>query len=206
MKKLIVSALSLMLIGAAIAPSAVAAKKPVKTVLYMHGVNPTGEQDGVDWLANATPPMSMDTTEPAAGNPKTMSYSWPVFNSQCSGLPLAFPTWVGTVNGTIVGDATLKVNFASAPGTVTARIWADTAVFSCNEAYVEPAQEIEVTVPAGANEVEAVFKGLKLKAGMSIMVEILTNGVVPGRVLYDSADYPTSLTFKCIPESGNKCA
>ncbi len=193
---------------AAVQP-AQAAKKPVKTTLYLHGVDAAGELDGVNWYANGAPgtsPMKMDGTEPAAGPPKSMRYATPGLNTQCTGLPLGFPTWEGNINGTIVGDATLSLHFVSNPSRITARLWTDTPVFSCNEAYVAPASEVIVDVPAGQSVVDVVFPKLKLKSSFNVLIEILGAGVSgQGRVLYDSSDYASALTFKCIPASGSRC-
>lgn len=207
MKKLLFVALSAALVGGALAAPASGAKaKPVKTSLYLHGAYPAGEGDGADWIANSTPPMSMDPTEPSAAEPKSMGYSGAAFNDQCSGLPLVFPTWVGNLQGTIVGDAHLKAHFVAAPATITARIWVDTPVFSCNESFVPPAQEVQVEIPAGHNEVDIVFKGLRLKATANVMIELLSQSpAAQGRVLYDSADMASVLQFKCIPARGKSC-
>ncbi len=184
--------------------------KPVKTTLYMHGNYPVGEVDGADWLANATPPMAMDPNEPTDAQPKSMTFFNPALNDQCSGLPLGFATWVGPLAGTITGDAKLTAHFVSAPGTIKARIWVDTPVFSCNDAFIPPAAEVDVTLPAGPGSVEIVFPKLKLKGTYNIMIELLAysgadyKGQV-GRVLYDSTSYATSLEFMCTPAKGNSC-
>lgn len=218
MKKLLTLALVLGLLGAAVGSPAVAAKKkkkkPVQTTLYMHGQAPFGEIDGAQWTADGfgpQSPMTLDAEEPTDPAPKSMNYFSPALNDQCTGLPLAFPTFTGPLAGTIVGDAKMTLHFASAPATIKARIWADVGAFSqCNDNYIEPASEVDVEVPAGSNAVEVEFKKLKLKSTSFIMIEILAlsgtdyRGQV-GRLLYDSSSAPTSITFGCVPAKGKSC-
>lgn len=181
--------------------------KAVKTTLYLHGNNALGEVDGVDWLANGAPPMQMNTAKPEGETPKSMATGNPALNRSCTGLPLGFPTWEASgVTGTIVGDAKLMVHVASPPTRLTARLWIDTPLFSCNEAFIPPTSEVLVEVPPGHNEVEIVFPDLKHKATFNMIVEIIGIGVgQAGRVLYDSTDMASALTFTCIPARGKSC-
>ena len=213
MKKTLIVALALSLVAGALAMPAAAKKKakPVSTTLYAHGPSTAGEVDGAVWVTETgKPPLTLDATEPAAGLPKSQNFFSPGLNDQCTGLPLAFPTFQGDLSGTIVGDVTMTAHFVSAPSKVLARIWTDVPNFSCNDAYVEPASEVEVDVPAGQSEVEIVFPGLKQEALSWVLVEILApsgtdyKGQV-GRLLYDSADAATRLEFNCIPASGKSC-
>lgn len=216
MKKALTVALSLCLVAGALSLPAAAKKKkakPVATTLYAHGPSPLGEVDGAAWfseLGAGKPPLTLDGTEPAAGTPKSQNFFSPALNDQCTGLPVAFPTFQGDLVGTIVGDATLTAHFVSAPSKILARIWTDVPNFSCNDAYVAPASEVEVDVPAGQSEVEIVFPGLKQTATSWVLVEILApsgadyKGQV-GRLLYDSATAATRLEFNCIPASGSSC-
>ena len=216
MKKLIGIALALGLIAGSFGSTTAGAavRKPVKTTLYLHGVNQAGELDGAQWFADGAPPtspMTLTTKKPGAGQPKSMNYFSPALNDQCSGLPVAFPTFTGNLKGTIVGKPVLKAHFLSAPADVTFRLWTDTPVFSCNDGYIPPASEKVVSVPGGHSTVKVVFDKLRLRARQMIMIEVLApsgtdyRGQV-GRLLYDSKDMASSLTFKCIPARGNKCA
>lgn len=215
MKKTLIVALSLGLVMGALAAPATAKKKkakPVATTMFAHGPSQFGEVDGVQWLADGAgkPPLTLDATAPGAGTPKSMNFFSPLLNSKCTGLPLAFPTFQGDLAGTIVGDVKMTAYFLSAPGTIKARLWTDVPNFSCNDGYVEPASEVDVTVPAGRNEVEIVFPGLNQKAGSWVLIELLApsggnyRGQV-GRLLYDSADAATRLEFNCLPASGSSC-
>jgi len=196
-----------LLVGAVATASAKPKPRPVKTTLYFHGNYQFGEVDGIDWLANGTPPMQMNTTEPDGQAPKSMAGGNPGLNRSCTGLPAGFPTWEAMgIAGTIVGDAKLSLHMASPPTSMTARLWVDTPLFSCNESYVPPLSEVIVAVPPGHNEVEIVFPKLKIKAGFNLIVELLAGGSgQAGRVLYDSADMASALTFNCIPTSGKSC-
>ncbi len=207
MKRVAVLFLALGLLAGSIATAEAKKAKPVKTTLYMHGVYQFGEVDGIDWLANGTPPMQMTTSEPDSDAPRSMHYNNPALNKSCTGLPAGFPTWEATgISGTVVGDAKLTMHFASPPGRVTARLWIDTPLFSCNDAYVEPLSEILVEVPPGHNEVTIEFPDLNKKATINMIVELLGAGAsAQGRVLYDSADMASALTFSCIPARGKAC-
>ena len=217
MKRFVVLALVLGLIAGSLAGPAAAGKKkkkakPVATTMWMHGQNPIGELDGVQWFdegAGGRSTMTLDGEEPT-GSTKSMNFFSPGLNDQCTGLPLAFPTFDGDMAGTIKGDAKLFLNFASAPGELVARIWADQPVFTCNDAYVEPAAEVTFSVPPGQNEVEVVFEDLDLPVTHWVLIEVLAlsgtdyKGQV-GRLLYDSPDAPSRIEFDCIPASGASC-
>lgn len=219
MKKLVVLALAMGLVAGSMLPAAAGKKKakPVETTMYMHGVAPFGEADGAQWFADGAgpqSPMTLDGEEPSGAAPKSMNYFSPALNDQCTGLPLAFPTFTGSLNGTMVGDAKMTLHFASAPAKVTARLWTDVGAFTgCNssagENYIEPASEVQVDVPGGNSSVEVVFPGLKQKAVGSIMIEVLVlsgsdyKGEV-GRLLYDSTGTPSNIVFGCVPPKGAK--
>ena len=218
MKRALTVVVALSLVGGLIAAPASAKKKkkkakPVATTYYMHGPTTVGEVDGANWFSNlgaAPSPFTMDETEPTDPVPDSMTFTNPALNDQCTGLPAAFPSFQGNLAGTIKGDATLTAHFASAPGTIKARIWADVPMFSCNDAYIEPASEVDVELPSGQGEVEIVFPDLNLKAVTGISVEILAPsgtdwGGQVGRLLYDSPAALTRLEFNCIPASGKSC-
>lgn len=206
MKRFIGVVALLALIAATMSP-ALAKGKVVKTTLYMHGVYELGELDGVDWIANSTPPMQMSTAEPEGQTPRSMFTGNPALNKSCTGLPTGFPTWEAQgVAGKIIGDAKLTMHFVSPPSNVTARLWVDAPLFSCNDAYIPPTSEVVTPVPAGQNAVEIVFPKLNVTARYSMIVEIIGSGSgQAGRVLYDSTDAPSALTFTCVPTSGKAC-
>lgn len=183
------------LAGAFLAVPVEAGAAPKKVTLYLHGAHPLGEMDGADWFANGTPPMSMSKDKPTEQVPRHMTLGTPGLNTNCSGLPLGFPTWVGNISGTITGDAILTINTVSAAQNITARLWVNTPVFSCNDAYIAPNSEVLVQIPAGQNEVKVKFPKLKLKAAGLIMIELV--GTPRGRVLYDSPSAASALTINC---------
>lgn len=195
MKRSIALLCATVLAGALLAVPVEAGAKAKKVTLYLHGVHPLGEMDGADWLANGTPPMQMTKDEPTEQFPRSMTFGTPGLNSQCSGLPLGFPTWVGSLSGKITGDATLTIHSVSTAQIITARLWVNTPVFSCNDAYIPPNSEVTAEVPAGQNEIEIKFPKLRLKAEGLIMIELL--GTPRGRVLYDSPSAASALTFNC---------
>lgn len=205
MKKLIGILMVVGLVVGSIA-TASAGKKPVTTTLYLHGDSPVGEGvQGAMNLSDGTV-MKLDGNKPTDPLPKSYNYNNPVGNDECVGNELFFPTWVGNMQGRIVGDATWTLHFVAPPSQVVARIWTDAGVGSCNEAYIPPAQEITVDIPAGHNEIDIVFKKLNLQAQGMIVLELLQRGPgQQGRVLYDGADFASAITFKCIPASGKSC-
>jgi hypothetical protein len=203
---MLVMALAMGTLGAAEAAKKKKKKgpKPVATTMYMHGHTPLGEVDGLVWLTDDTFVMTMDGVEPD-GSGSSMAWHAEAavpWNTECTGLPVGFPTWVGNVNGQIVGDVTVKVFGMGNAETVTARLWADVTVFNCNDAYVPPLAEVEFESAAG--EAEVVFPGINVTAGTHIMIEFVGPTPSLGRVEYDSADAATQVTFGCIPPAGAK--
>lgn len=212
MKKLLVLVSVIALLHPAVAPAA--GKKPVATTLFAHGTHPLGELDGVEWAAATFPqksPLTLDAEEPGGAEPKSMTFASPYINSECTGSPLAYPSFEGNISGTIKGDIELTAHFLAAPGKVTARLWVDTTVFNCNDAYIEPNIEVEFDVPAGQNEVVVKLPNKVLKAQQLILLQVLVEDIAQGyqgqfgRVLYDSTDTPTRLEFTCVPTSGTSC-
>lgn len=216
MKKLIVSILTIGMVASVAVSPALAGKKkksakPVATTMYLHGNAPVG--DGVAFVQNieSDAVMTMDGNEPSESYPKSMSYSLPIGNSQCTGNPL-FPSWEGRVAGRVKGDVKLIANFLAAPGTVTARLWVDTPFSSCTssaagtDAFVPPIGEVVVTVPPGQNEVEIVFEDIDAVATFNMIVELHQNSPTSqGRVLFDSPSFASRVEFPCIPASGKSC-
>ena len=214
-KLLIVGLAAGVVAGALVMPAHAKKKKkpppPVATTMFMHGPSPIGEVDGAQWLADgsaAQSPMTLDGVAPTGGQAKSQAYFSPALNDQCTGLPAAFPTFTGNLTGTIVGDAKLTLHFLRAPATIKARIWVDIGAFTmCNDAYVEPASEVDVEIPGGQSKVEVVFPGLNLPATASVMIEVLALsgpdwGGQVGRLLYDSTTTDSKIEFGCIPPSG----
>lgn len=198
------------LTGVLAAPATAKKPAPVATTLYMHGHMPVGDGlELVNGVQNSTN-MKMDATEPAAGAPKSMSYSLAAGNEQCVGNDL-FPSWDGLVAGKLASDVKMTAHFAAAPSTVTARIWLDVPFGACTSSntgaadYQEPTAMVEVDIPAGHNEVVIDFPGLKgKKVGAMMVVQLHTNAPdSQGRVLYDSADMATRIEFACIPAKGS---
>lgn len=212
MRRTIATVLALgLLVAPAGAPAGAKKKagaKPVKTELYLHGYSAFGEVDGADWLVNGSPAMKMTPDDPTESFPRSMTLNTPGLNTQCTGLPAGFPTWVGNISGTVTGDVTLTAGFAGAGTFATARLWVDIPVFSCNESYVPANHEVVFELAPGQSSVDIVFEDVKLTAQSLIMIELLGSGArgTASRVLYDSGEAPSVLSFKCIPASGKSCA
>jgi len=205
MRKVAVAAVALVLVSGLSATPAQAGRKPVTTVLYLHGDYPVG--DFIEWITMPldAAPMQMDPTEPAAGPPKSMTYSPVIGKTSCAGNQL-FPTWEGRVAGTITSDVKLTATFVAPPSQVRARLWLDVPYGEgCVGDYKPPVAEATIAVPPGRNEVEIVLKGAKgKKVGYKMMLELDAPAQSQGRVMYDSRDFATALEFTCVPFAGDK--
>lgn len=224
-KKSIVAVLALALIAGALSAPAVAGKKkkpkPVETTLYFHGTSALGEQDSMPVVNDVN--LKMDATEPSGTEMRSKAIVNGVAtpNGRCAGNNF-FPLWVGEVSGRIQGDVTVSFDAVASPGQVLVRVWPDVFGLMCNSNasgstdYPEPGGEVVVDLPAGAGLVEAVIEGVDFEAGANLMVQIspFEMDVAAGetvfppfasRVLYDSVDYPSHITFSCLPASGKSC-
>jgi len=135
------------------------APRSVPVALFLHGPSQLGEVDGVKWVAALTfaneSPLTMDAVKPTAAEGKSMSYVSAV-NDVCTGTPM-YPTFVAKLDGTIVGEPSMVLHSLSIPGTYTARVWVDTAIFQCNLEYAPPASQVTFDLPAGESRVEVVM-------------------------------------------------
>lgn len=202
MRKFSLLVMPVLLIGMLVASPATSEAKLAKKTFYLHGNYAVG--DGTELVGNLSDGTypTIDATAPTDPTPKSWNFGDAAGNDQCVGNPL-FPSWQGMMQGTVKGDVTLFANFASAPASVTARIWFDVPFLSCtssaagSDAYQEPYSEVDVTIPPGVNEVPIVFKGINKKVTMNVVVELLNTTPQPGRVLYDSTSAPTRLEMTC---------
>jgi hypothetical protein len=207
MRRVVAIALLLCLAIASASPALAGKKKkkkpkPVATTLYLHGKYPDGALDGFEFSANGTNSLTMDPSEPS-GTLKSMWFTHLFAVTDCTSNPVWFPTWVGELSGTVVGDAKLTASFLSNGGKVTARIWSDTELMKCLEEFVLPAAEVTVDVPDGQNEVEIVFETLNIPVEKTLLVQLLdaTPGH-EGRVLYDGTGAESRFEFDCLPATG----
>ena len=207
-----------LVLGAFAAPMADAKKKkpkkPVATTLYLHGMS---EADEVNAFTGENF-LNMDATKPATGNPKSMFVTNYVVgpNTACSGNQLV-PTWQGKMAGVVKGDLSVKLHTVATPGAkILIELFPD-GNGGCNSdlgntGYVPPVAAQTVDVPAGPGSIEAKFSGLNFKAaGNLTMMVTMAPGVtgivadpVQVRLLYDSAEYPSAVSFKCAP-TGKTC-
>ena len=188
-----------------------AAPKSKAHTLYMHGQTALGEQDGVEWISQIFPaesPLTLDAKKPTATDSKSMFYNG-VVNDVCTGVPM-YPTFVAKIDGTIDSAISLNLHSLSLPGTYTVRAWTDTAIFQCNAEFVDPAAQGTFTLPAGKSEVKVVMPKMlqrKRSPRKSLTVMIYApqapeyRGQV-GRLYYDAASTPSSISFLCTPRAG----
>ena len=212
MKKALALALTLgMIVGALAGVPAHAKKaKPKPVKLYLHGTEQLGELD----LANnfAVGYNKMDSSKPDGAAPKsTNSFFWTEHWNDCAGM-YGVPAWQGQVAGTVVGDLKLTLHTVGGPQPIQVEVWPDVNAMACasndlqDGSYPEPAAIAEVTVAPGANETEIVLKNKKFKAFSSLLVQVTPMGHPAGpRLLYDGADFASSLEFKCVPAKGSSC-
>lgn len=215
MRKVLVVALVIGLLGAMVAAPATAKKKKKAKAksytLYLHGTEALGEQEIPDRLGVADfKPMSPKKPEDAA--PKSMFVTNYVAgpNSACSGNNL-FPTWGANVAGTFSGDITVFLNAATHPGNeLRIDIFAD-ATGGCESTlgstgYVPPVASETVSLDPGLAETKVVFKKVKFKTVSSLAMMVTPAGEASqARLLYDSPDFASRILFRCAPRAGKSC-
>lgn len=225
-KKAMVCVLAGGLLAGSLAVPALAKKKakPVLTTLYMHGTEVVGEAESSPQVADQ--PLKMDTTEPTGTEPKSHGILNGIVtpNTKCAGNNL-FAVFVGDVSGRIVGDLKVTLHAISTPGKVDVRVWPDvfglmcTSNLSGSTDYPEPAAEATLDLPAGHGTIEAVFEDVNFTASSSLMIQVSPDAEEVGtpageenymlpffaRVLYDTAEFASSVEFTCIPATGKSC-
>lgn len=213
MKRFLIVFLTLGLVVGSVATAEAGKKKkakPIAYTYYFHGTEVVGEVDTINNLSAFTY-SQMDATEPADPAPKSMQLIDYVVgpNSNCAGNYL-YPVWKGAAAGRIVGEMKVTFHTISAPRTVDVRVWPDISAQQCEGndlapgEYPAPAAEESVVLPAGPGVTEVVLK-VDFTAVGSFMVQITppSGEPLPGRVLYDSADYASGVEFTCIPAKGS---
>ena len=208
MKKLLMLGVVAGLLASSLAVPATAAKKT--TIFYLHGKGPVKPVQEAyineNWLDDIY--MTMDATEPTAAEPSsifvTNYFRGP--NTDCDGNGL-LPVWKGDYTGKFKGDVTVTLHTVATPvAPLVASLYADptgtcssegTPATSASEAP-KPVAQTEIEVAPGHAETEITFKNVKFKAVASLALQLhIPTLTTPGqvRVLFDSADFPSSMTF-----------
>ena len=208
MKKLLVLAAVLGLVVGSVA-TAEAAKKPQQIEFFFHGTEPLGE---IDLINNVGTYNQMDTTAPTEPAPKTIGgFVWKEHFNDCAGSAFV-PVWMGYVTGRIKGDMTITLHNVSLPRQLEVEVWPDVLSQTCASnqlsegVYPEPAATKTVDVPPGHSALEIVLEDVDFKAKGSMIVQFTPmGGPSTTRILYDAADFASSIKFSCIPSSGSKC-
>ena len=187
--------------------AAAAPQDPVHVELFAHGVHSAGEAHVGDALRGRY--MPMDKHAPTSDVPKSIGFTnvGVVPNPKCAGSPY-FPVWVGEVGGHITGEVVFEFHVVSSPGgKVEVRVWPDMTTIGCDEDYREPSARTVVDLPVGSGEVTAIMGGVDFESATNIMVQVtpLMQGVTQGRVLFDSRQHDTSLSFDCTPLWSDTC-
>jgi hypothetical protein len=190
-----------------------------RQVLYLHGDDTAGEAQLVDVFVFGDPTrqwMNMDGHKPEDGQPKSRSVpnalQFPA--TSCSGNPW-FPVWEANVQGIVKGGLKVDVDTVATPGSTLAfSLFRDLKTSDCYSAspgqsifpyeYKPPMAVATAEVPPGSGHVTVAFKRLNFEVSGSLIlqVQIFDQFNHPGgqvRLLYDSADHPSSITFVCEP-------
>ena len=214
---------------ASFAGPAVAGKKkakPAPVKMFLHGATAVGEADSFSLVAEGFLPM--DTTEPSGSEPKSRWIANYIAgpNHQCSGNNL-FPVWSGPLSGRVTGDVKVTLHSIGTPGNVVVRIWPDippgstlcdtSNPVSPSENYIDPAGEAVAALPAGHGSVEVVLEDVDMTAAGSFIMQVSPEEALdipePGgsiltpmmsRILYDTAEFSSSIEFMCTPAAGAK--
>jgi hypothetical protein len=188
-----------------------AAKKSGTVKLFFHGTEAVGEVDLVNNFAVGY--NQMDTKKPDGSAPKSVNgIFWvgdPALWNDCAGM-FGLPVWIGQVSGKVVGDIKLTLHTLSLPRELEIEFWPDVASMQCKTndfsegSYPKPAVSKRVDIPAGHTANKIVFKGVNFKAQSNILVQFTSVGPGGPRILYDAADYASSIEFRCVPVKGKK--
>lgn len=153
----------------------------------------------------------MDATKPTDATPKSITgLFWagdPQLWNDCAGM-YGLPAWQGALAGQIKGDMKLTLHTVAGPRKLEIELWPDIGTMTCKSndlaegTYPEPAAMAVVDVPPGHSMLEVVFKNVNFKAAGSLMLQITPVGPAAARILYDSADFASSLEFSCLPAKG----
>ena len=203
------SILVVTLVGGALNASVAQAKpKPVTVTHYLHGTQDLGElQSPLGTGEYAT----MNSTAPTGGSARSAGVTNYVGgpNTECAGNTL-FPVWVGNVNGTPTGDATVELFLQTAgSGSFEVRLFADVNEQLCNESYPGALASETVAFTTGQTSAKVAFKKLnpKGKPIHSLMLQVTPVLGAPylARVQYDATTAASKFTFSCLPKSGKTC-
>jgi hypothetical protein len=188
-------------------PSAEAAAKAERTVLYLHGSMPLGEADWPDALMYGRY-MEMNERRPSNLTPSSTALWPPAGNPDCAANPF-LPVWVASISGKVVGDLRLRLHLASTGGEVEIRIWKDLFFARCDSdrgTYeYPPAIKKKVSIPSGQARVGVTLPNKALDPVETVVMQITPLDGAFGRLLYDSTDYDSALSFWCQSRHGVGC-
>jgi hypothetical protein len=181
--------------------------KPVSVTHYFHGTQDVGEVQSETegfGVMNTTPP----TGTSARSFGLTNYVGGP--NTECAGNSL-FPVWIGAVNGTPTGNATVQLFLQTygTGGSFEVRLFSNVEEQACNEEYPGDIGSETVTFASGQNKATVVLKNInrKHKPVASLMLQVTPVLTVPpyvARVQYDSTTANSHITFNCVPKAGKK--
>ena len=200
-----------------VSPSSVSAK-PRSHTLYLHGYERFGEQELPEMPGWTMERLwkAMDAREPADDLPKSMfvtNAGRVAPNPSCSGNPY-YPVWKGDVAGWLTDIEVTLHTLASPDSKIAVSIFRDLKTADCHRQdptggivpyeYKPPIAVAVVDVPAGLGVTHVRFDGLPVEVydHVILQIQIYDQGNHPDdqvRVLYDSPDYASTMTFNCRP-------
>src|SRR3954469_3388358 len=148
--------------GAVAAPGAQAKPKPVTMTQYFHGTQPLGELESPAGTGGFA---SMDAKAPTGSDARSSGVTNYVGgpNDQCAGNSL-FPVWVGTVDGTPTGNATVELFLQTGgSGAFEVRLFSNVNEQLCNEDYPGTIGSETVTFDTGQDKATVVLKNINPK-------------------------------------------
>jgi hypothetical protein len=197
--------------GGAVSASAAPAKpkaKPVAMTHYFHGTEQLGELQSPPVVGSGY--AKMDATAPTGTSARSSGVTNYVGgpNTECAGNSL-FPVWVGAVDGTPTGDATVELFLQTAgSGSFEVRLFADVTEQACNEAYPGAIASETVTFTNGQTTAKVLLKKINPKGKPlgSLMVQVTPVLGPPyiARVQYDATSAASRISFSCLPKAGKK--
>ncbi|MDX6199111.1 MAG: hypothetical protein QOJ79_2262 [Actinomycetota bacterium] len=182
------------------------AAKPVAITQYLHGTQQYGE---LQKPAGQGDYAVMDGKAPAGTSARSSGVTNYVGgpNTECAGNTL-FPVWVGAVDGTPTGNATVDLFLQTAgSGSFEVRLFSNVGEQLCNADYPGTIGSETVTFTSGQDKATVVLKNInpKHKPVGSLMLQITPVLSAPpyvARVQYDATAANSRITFSCLPKAG----
>jgi hypothetical protein len=185
--------------------------EPIEYTFHLHG------SDTVDETAHGIldPFAPMDFEAPTETVPKSKQVLNYVVgpNTACSGNNL-FPTWTGTIFGTMQGTIEVSIPAVGTGGLLDISVFADSQGLNCNSGatqnYIPPMATVRVAAPTGPGTITASLpidaSRARAEFALTVMVSPapgaadLASPTAQARVLYDATGFDATVTVTCLPD------